>query len=223
MHIQEFSSVVLICPNMGEWHTCCMHVRPFLSVALIYSNTREWLTTWMHVQPFSSVILLKHLGVNSHPGWCSDILISGSDLLKCCRVNSHSGYGFSHSDLLKYRRATHILDVFPITWLVKFMSIIYNLTNSSFRIHLSNFNILHWRIPHTYCQYSISLSFMVIQQDIVLTFWTTCQFQMVKDKMWFHVVLFILSFHWHSLEFFFLANNYIQEITDTYKLCWTHL
>ena len=62
---------------------------PFLSVVLICLNTGQQLTRWMCVQPFLSWF------------WSSQPL----------KKDSLAGCIFSGSDLLKYQRATHSLDV----------------------------------------------------------------------------------------------------------------
>ena len=58
-------------------------------------------------------------------------------------------------------------------------------------------------MQHTYCQHSISQNFAVFQQVTTLTFWTTCQSQMVQDYNRFHIALFPLSFCRH-----FVWNKY---------------
>ena len=77
-----------------------------------------------------------------------------------------------------------------------------------------------WGMPHTYCQHSISLVFAVIQKDNVLTFWTTCQSQMVQVKIVISLTaLYLLSdTFWNKI----LINDDFQRwhiVVHTYKLC----
>ena len=168
-----------------------MDVQPFLSMVLICSKTGEQLTSWTHVQPILSVVLLKHWRATHSLDVCSAILVNGSDLPKHWRV-------------------THSLEVCPAISHQWFWSIQTQESNSLPRcisIYLISENHVHlWQsywfalqnhlsdfinfcriTPHTYCQHSISLTFPVIQQDIVLTFWTTYQPQMRQDHNWFHL------------------------------------
>ena len=102
--------------------TAWMHVQSFSSVVLICSNTREGLTLWMHVQPFLSAVLicLNHWR-GTHildPRCTSSHSCQWSWSAQALKKDSHSGCMFSHScwwswSVQTLKRA-HTLDACPV-------------------------------------------------------------------------------------------------------------
>ena len=140
-----FQSGILICSSTGEQHTIWTCVHQFSLVDLICLNKAEQPTSWIHIQPFILVALIcSNTRVTHFLDVCSAILISGTDLPK-------------------YLRTTHILDV------IYLISKTHGHLLLSYQFSLQKIAIrCHWFLPwmsHTYCQYSISLVFVVIQYD----------------------------------------------------------
>jgi hypothetical protein len=136
-------------------------------VVLTCSNTKEQLTRWMNVQPD----LLKHWRATHFLGGCSAILVSNSNLIENWRV-THKLERCSASSVILIGLITGerlTCYVFPI-YLVSKIHIHFLQSYLFFLHNLSGFNILMQDMPPTYCQYSISLIFAIIQHEIVLTF-----------------------------------------------------
>jgi hypothetical protein len=106
----------------------------------------------------------------------------------------------NRTDLLKHRRATHILCVF-YTLLIKFMSTFYCLTVLSLKKKYQVSINLHQGMPHTYCQHSIRQIFSQLTRYCA----HVLNHMLIpdgtgQDQNWFHMALFLLSFCRHSSE-----------------------
>ena len=171
-HLLNAGSAILISGSCLLKHRRVTHRLDACSDILINDSNllNHWevnsLAGWMFNHLVSSSDLLKHWTVTYLLDECLAILISSSNLLN---KNSQPGC-ISHSNLIQTMERNSLPRYITNPQWVKFMFTIYNLTDLSFRKLLSGFNNLHQEMPHTYYQYSISLIFMVIQQDIALTF-----------------------------------------------------
>ena len=127
---------------------------------IVFSITGKWLTIWMDIQPIMSVVPFS-----LNTGQDSDSLAGW--------VFSQSHEWFISDQLLE----SGLHPIFQVTSLVKFTASFCNVTSPLFKKNSSGFNNLSEEMPHTYCQHYILIISPVIQQDIGLTIWTTCESQ----------------------------------------------
>ena len=157
-----FSWVILVYSKTGETHLLDVCSQWFWSTQKL-----ERLTCWMHVHPFSSVLLIcSNTGSYSLPGCkfshshqCSNPLIH---MRATHSLNTCSAIFVSGSDLLNPQRATHILNVFSIYLINRTQSHFLQSYQIALQEIVIRFHQFSSWTPHTYCQYSISLIFMVI-------------------------------------------------------------
>ena len=135
-------------------------------------------------QLFQSARILER---NSLPGWVftnSPQLFQSQLWRDTHSLNACPTILVSGSNLLNSWITTHILDVFQYNLITKPHSHLLESYQFALQKKLSCFtNFCHECQPHTYCQYSISLIFMIIQYDIALTFCTMCKSQIKKVEI----------------------------------------